>query len=259
MKRSSLYIQTEGPNQQAVDIGFHWLVQTGVKKNSSIMLAVIQKSILDRVLPTPIENSLKHFKKHEKLTISIGQANLQLGLLTTTQRTTAYNWTGAVLAIYPDKKLLDTIDDISGITDVLIVPHNMSEVQYWIDTWEADEIAGKSSAVEKVAINPIVREALRTLSSNVNLSTGIGHPMDKIKTIALFRRLQMGNIPLDADGVRAWLVRYGKWKPEDADDVREIVIKILSGRHFQNEQTYWNENILETWKERAQPENGDKT
>lgn len=86
-------------------------------------------------------------------------------VLLITQRTKPTGWRGGpVLAAYLTKQLLDMLDDLYEVTEILVVPWRLAEVQYWVDTWAPQELGGLVQATPRTPIrNPVVFEALRTV------------------------------------------------------------------------------------------------
>jgi hypothetical protein len=253
-RRSSLYIKTHGVDEAAISAGLAWLLDLARKDSSKrlALLAVPVKSNLRGAVSSVIgETSTRALQQGKKLTIS---STVQVSLLTERER--IYSWSGPVLAIYPTKRLLDIVDGLIGITDVLVIPWTLDEVQYWIDTWSAIELGPgieyKPSKLPPSALNPIVEAALESLTNRVNLSTGILHPLDRAAAIELFRILRGAGITYDPGQVRAWLVSRGRWNPRDADDVAEVASGILAGKRLRGGSGSWSDKILEMWRDRAE-------
>ncbi|MFC5133480.1 MULTISPECIES: hypothetical protein [Haloferacaceae] len=247
--RTSRFIDAEGPNEDAVELAFAWLHQLGDQHEDKrdAVLAVNTKKQLDGVISTVIgEQAAKALDK--KNPVGVGEAEIQL----MTKRIDPSGWqSGPVLAIYPDKDLLDKIDGMHGVTDVLVVPWSKDEVQYWIDTWGASALRSDASGSSPDLGNSIVEEALETLDLLVNTSTGITHPSDRSTCIEIFKTLHNERISFDPDAVRAWLVAQKHWDPDDADDVKEISEGVQDGKGFQYESGRLSNDIMEQWEEQA--------
>src|SRR5690606_24033833 len=151
---------------------------------------------------------------------------------------------------YPNKKLLDKIDNMRGVTDVLVIPWSLQEVQYWIDTWQAIEFGASEHQTETTFSDPVVEEALKSLTSRVNLSSGIAHPRDKATAVDLFKKLKVAKIAYDPSEIRGWLVRHS-WRSDDADAVKDIATKIQQGKSVRAAQGGGADDIVSVWRERA--------
>ena len=150
------------------------------------------------------------------------------------------------------QKLLDKIDGLIGVTHVLVIPWIRQDITFWINTWSANELGSTiSKSPKQPKLSPVVIEALKSLTSTVNLSTGIGHPSDKAATIDLFKHLKSAGEVFDPEEVRSWLVSQGNWYPEHADKVMEIAAAILKGRRFRGATKFWRDDIIEQWTEKA--------
>jgi len=247
-KRRSQYIRFEGPKPDAVKRGLVWLLELGRKENKkSALLAVPVLDNLSGVIEEVLgERAIKALKQGSGINLD---AVVTVSLVT--ERKDIFNHQGPVLAVYPNKKLLDKIDNIRGVTDVLVIPWSLQEVQYWIETWQATELGSSGTSPASASFSdPVVEEALKSLTSRVNLSTGISHPMDKAAAVDLFRKLRAAKITYDPSEIRGWLVRHG-WESDDADAVKDIAEKISQGRAVRSANGGWADDIVRVWREKA--------
>lgn len=248
--RTSIYIDSEGPNEDAVEQAFAWLYQVGEQDEDkrNALLAVNTKRQLEGVVSDVIgEQAANELDK--KNPVSLGQVELRL----MTKRIDPGRWNGGpILAIYPDKKLLDKTDGMHNVTDVLMVPWSKAEVEFWIDTWGATELGSGSGGGGSATISePVVAEAVETLDRLVNTSTGVTHSSDRSTAIEIFKTLHEAGISFDPAEIRAWLVAENGWKPDHADDVKEIAEGVRAGKRFQYREGGLKDDILDQWKERA--------
>lgn len=246
--RTSHYIRSEGPKPDAVKRGLVWLLGLGRKENrKSALLAVPVMDNLSGVIEEVLgERAIKALKQGSTVNL---ESVVSVSLLT--ERKDVFNHQGPVIAIYPNKKLLDKIDNMRGVTDVLVIPWSLQEIQYWIETWQALELgASGNSPIEQSFSNPVVEEALKSLTSRVNLRAGIAHPMDKAAAVDLFKKLKAAKIAYDPTEIRGWLVRHG-WESDDADEVKDIAEKISQGRAVRSANGGWADDIVNLWRERA--------
>lgn len=246
--RTSHYVRSEGPKPDAVKRGLVWLLELGRKENrKAALLAVPVMDNLNGVIEDVLgERAVKALKQGSSLNL---ESVVSVSLLT--ERKDVFNHQGPVLVVYPNKKLLDKIDNMRGVTDALVIPWSFQEIQYWIETWQASELgASGNSPKERLFSNPVVEEALKSLTSRVNLSTGIAHPMDKAAAVDLFKKLKAAKIAYDPTEIRGWLVRHG-WESDAADAVKDIAEKISQGRAVRSAKGGWADDIVNVWRERA--------
>lgn len=245
-----MYIKSQGPNPQAIEDGLRWLdsICTSTQKCNGLV-AFLGKAQSERVMSEVIgERLAKALTRNEKVKLS--NSSVELSLLT--EREEHFKWEGPVLAVYPSKNLLDKIDSLFGVTHVLVIPWTLDEIQYWINTWSAYELGTQPpKSKRKFISNPVVEEALVSLTATVNVSTGLIHPLDKASAIDLFRRLKAAGEYFDPEEVRAWLVAEGSWKPKYADDVAKVARGVIEGKRFRGTRSRWKEDIVEIWREEA--------
>jgi hypothetical protein len=280
-QRNSLYIDTFGPDKDAVTRGFQWLCQTAAsQENSSGTIAVLilgnLAGVIRDVLGEKITRPLAK-NKNVKLTYhtSMARTEIELSLLFLRMRSRRLI-SGPVLAFYPNKAMLDIIDDMGSVSDVLIIPwlpaneakaitSSLSsplsldeDVKHWIDTWQA-QILGmpRGDASPPPFYNRVVENALKALTRRVNLSTGIAHPGDEAAAIGIFKLLRNEGYALDSKAIRAWLIRHN-WSSEGANDVQALVQKIVQNkrvgsRAVRNTGPY-EKAVLDLWMKRGDDE-----
>lgn len=253
-QRSSIYIRFRpGEYRQAIIKGFAWLLElakSDTSKSSALLAVPAQFTLRGDISSVIGDKAVSSLTKGHAFTLN---SFVKVSLLT--ERIALYSWNGPILAIYPTKKLLDKIDSLTGVTDVLVIPWTLQEVQYWIDTWAATEL-GSAPEARKPFSDPLVEAALDALTNRVNLSTGILHPLDRAAAIDLFRILRDNGIPYDPNEIRAWLVSQGGWKPSDADDVKRVAEAILARKALRGQRPAWSDNILEILRGRANKKAG---
>ena len=250
-QRNSLYIDTYGGDEDAVARGFHWLCQTVANRdNLSGTIAVLVLGNLNDVIQDVLgEEITRPLAKDKKLKLnyptSTGETVIELSPLFLRMRSIGFI-SGPVLAFYPNKAMLDMIDDMGSVSDVLVIPWLPvneakamtnsiplsvdKDVKHWIETWQAQILgAPTGDASPPPFYDPVVENALKALTRRVNLSTGISHPADERVAISTFKLLRNEGYTLDSEAIRAWLIRHN-WSAEDADAVCTLVQKIVQNR-----------------------------
>lgn len=244
--RKSFFIRAEGPDQQAVKQAFRWLVTNATDR---AFLAVMGYDNLRGVIRDIFgDRTVETFIKEGRLRVD----GIEIYLVT--QRKMIDNGEGAPLVVfYPTTKFLDQIDSISNVPAMLVVPWLMKAIEPWIKTWSATELGTQESREEPELIkNKVVVEALKSLTALVNVSTGITHPSDREAAIQLFTILRDAGEFFNPENVKAWLIRYGGWKAQQAQEVAELAQKILDRRRLRKGRRILKENILEILREKAE-------
>jgi hypothetical protein len=218
------YVQSSGFCPAAIHAGLEWLTTEA------------------RGGPAWIASSTKRqFERGEVGRLLFGQAVAQalcsrrgrvtltgagaLGLIVQSDRRTSL--AGPVLAIYPDRKLLDKLDRIRRVTAILAIPWTEHGIDGWVQRWNAARLGGSGEPFRPQAINPpALREVLRSIVARMNRSIGLAHRTDRRHADIALRRAHAAGIPMDPDRVRAWMVGDGGLAPHDADQIRDLVIKV---------------------------------
>ena len=81
-------------------------------------------------------------------------------------------------------------------------------------------------------MNPILKEAIKTLSVIVNTSTGMSHPLDESRTKELFKALQKQGIPLRSQDVYNLAIKCS-WPQRHAKELAALAERIGNGGRVQ--------------------------
>ncbi len=131
-----------------------------------------------------------------------------------------------VVGYYADMKMLDAIDGMPNVAGVVAVPDLPDEADAWEARW-SPIVHGREKRVSKPLINdPVIERALESLSSIVNLSTGLGHPRDKTHASDTLRILRNKGHRAERAGIQSWAIRRG-WKPGQAEELAKLAERIL--------------------------------
>ncbi len=101
-------------------------------------------------------------------------------------------------------------------------------------------------------MTPLLREALKTISSSINISTGLTHPNDKNRVKELFKHLHEKGEVLLANEIEEWTVTNG-WQKNDANELGALAQQIGMGKKvIIKDGPWWSEKIIKILKKRSQ-------
>ena len=243
-KRELLFIYSEGASSNSVKKAFEWLVKYPSERGFIAVMGygnlkgAISDVLGDKAVKTLIKTgSLVLFGKE---------------ILLVTERKPIYSGKNLpIVVFFPTSKFLDKMDSISDVSAMLVVPWNMKEVELWIRTWNATELGKQKQQKKPLVSNKVVEQALRSLTSLVNVSTGIVHPRDRSRAIQTFEILRDAGEVFTPDEVKAWLIAEGGWKATHAQEVAEVAQKVLDRRRLRKGRPAWRKDILKIWREEA--------
>jgi hypothetical protein len=131
------FVRTNGLDEIAILNGFRWLIRQCANKEKVGIVATPQQQSLANVLRNlKISNmNIKGFFQDK--CIRIDEAAIQL---LNSKMEIPYGHEGIILAVYPNKQLLATIDKMTNIASILVIPRIMSECQEWLTNKNACEI-----------------------------------------------------------------------------------------------------------------------
>lgn len=234
------YIDAEGPDDEAVRIGLAWLVEAGREAGAGTLHAPGLDNF--RSLSHVISN-IESIVKNKVFRLNGVEIRLA------TPRTGSVS--GAVLALWTDDKALQEIEDRWMPPAICAIPWLRKDISKWVAAHGPRELRSGASAATKTVSNPVVVEALKSLTSSVNLGTGLGHPSDHDAAVATFRALKEAGERFDAQEVQAWAAANG-WQMRHAEELGVIAQKVLDGRRIKTHMQPWKSDIVEYWRERAQ-------
>lgn len=246
--RPSYYIESKGPQDEAIITGFRWLVKEAANQNQTGYVAVPTKAVLDNISQwSQLVQILNSLRQHGFVQVN----NVILNLITSKGRhiSTA---NGPILAIYGGQSLLDIIDSIPDFTSALYIPWGDQEHADWSATWNATRLGDEEpqSSDQKEPLSGVAFFALESLTKLVNLSTGIAHPSDREQAILYLETLFHKQAECNPETIRRQLIRLG-WKPRDATKLKEIADMIWDGRRPRKSKGHADDRLWNYWNERV--------
>ncbi|ESY74093.1 hypothetical protein NKH73_26375 [Mesorhizobium sp. M0938] len=135
-----------------------------------------------------------------------------------------------VVVYYAEPRILDFVDDLNNIAGVVVVPDIPAAADGWVARWGAI-IHGQAQQAPPSALidDPVFVRAIETLSSMINLSTGLGHPRDKAMANEIMRILRTKGHSDQSANIKSWAIRRG-WRPDHAADLEALARKIWALR-----------------------------
>lgn len=254
--RAAYFINKAGANQDGFRVGLDWLEKTSQASSASnVWIVVPVKDNVRGIIRDVVGDTTAQALLNDQPVVLGKSSRTQVKLVT--QRTLPYRGpSGPVLAVYPTATLLTKLDTLDDISAIAVVPWTMEEITPWIQKWQARDFlltASPASAATTPQLrlsNPVVEQALLSLTHRVNLSTGLGHQRDKDAAVWMFRKLRAAKEDVDFGQLPAWLVAHG-WRSDDADRLMRLGSDIYAGKRLQAGQDTWRSDILKQWQERA--------
>lgn len=117
-----------------------------------------------------------------------------------------------------------------GIRAICIITGNADQIRPWVTAMKPD-ILGDGSDWETLSpdLDPIVIEALRSLTLTVNHNNTISAGYEKDQVVGVLLALRDARIPLDADAVQGWALAHG-WAGKNPERLAQYVRDINSGK-----------------------------
>jgi len=246
------FFGVEGRDEQALIEGVAWLGKQAAGDRGIVVVPTLAQ--VEWLTPglTPVE--AQRLKKDKR--IRHGMATFEL----LTERTSAGSSVqgAAVLGVWVDDEQLESIERRHP-SALCVVPWLRADIRRWREAYgPTDMRSGTPAHTQSAVSNPVVEQALKSLTARVNLSTGLGHPSDKAAAVGAFRVLLAAGERYDPDEVAAWAASNG-WGMAGARELSEIARGVIAGKRYRVEPSGWREDVLELWRREAEKESdGDE-
>ncbi len=246
-KGSSYFIRSSGPKDNAIIAGIQWLISDAKKGGNSGIVAVSTKANLDNIAWSSLSALFAALRRNERVTVE--GVTLQL---VTLKGNRPHTFNGPILVIYGGQELLDAVDSIAGSSSVLYIPWEGDEFASWSQTWRATELGQAAAATLGIAepTSGAALVALQSLTSHVNLNTGITHTSDREWAIKTLETLHHKGAAVTPETIRQQLIRLG-WDPKDASKVKDLAEMIWDGRRPKKSTGRADDQLWNYWNSKA--------
>lgn len=137
------------------------------------------------------------------------------------------NKPSVLISIYSDQKMLDQVDSTNNLFAIVAVPHAPEALERWRKTWSATVHGIQKASAQPLISDPIVEQALVSLTNGINLSHSLLNPRDKEHTEKTLRILRANGHIEKPENLRSWSIKNG-WQPKAADEFEKLATRILS-------------------------------
>lgn len=131
---------------------------------------------------------------------------------------------GLLVGAHISIKDMAKLDDAWGAQAIMFLPWIDSEAHEWKATWRPETIGPKAEETQASTLSEPVEEALKRLRGMINLSTGLGHPLDKKHAERTFDKLCSEGQSFDPAEIRRWAQR-NNWSSSAAADLEAVARK----------------------------------
>lgn len=132
-----------------------------------------------------------------------------------------------LISIYSDQRMLDQVDSTKNLVGIVAVPHVSDALEQWERTWSPTVHGQVKQPPPKLISDPILEQALLSLTHSVNLSHGALNSLDKEHSDNTLRILCVHGHCDEPRNIRSWAIKNG-WQPKAADELEKLAQKIYS-------------------------------
>jgi hypothetical protein len=134
-----------------------------------------------------------------------------------------------VIALWPNAKALQQLDDVSTVKALGVLTWLLDDVMPWASGVGAVDVLGEATTEVPSIQDQLVLGALRSLTNSVNLSTGLSHPSDWDHAVHMFRALRKRGCAIDGNEIETWAIANG-WSYRHAAQVGQLAGEIAAGK-----------------------------
>ncbi len=146
-----------------------------------------------------------------------------------------------VIVYYAATDILDLVDGLRNLAGVIAVPDLPGTGDEWARRWNVIVHGEEQRAATPLIDDPVVVRALESLTSMVNLSTGLGHPRDKDHADETLRILRAKGHADPTPHIKSWAIQQG-WKPEHAAMLEALSRKVWNLKGKPSLSNFYNAN-----------------
>lgn len=164
-----------------------------------------------------------------------------------------------LIAVFANQNMMDKIDALQNLVAVVAVPWTPDAVENWTKTWspkmlgKAGESAKPAQAATKLIADPIVEQAMKSLTSMINRAHNTLHPSDEDQAKRILRILRARDHQEPAQNIKLWAIKNG-WLPKAAERLEVLAEKAFALRTKPKlENPEHADRSYQRWAETAKP------
>lgn len=138
---------------------------------------------------------------------------------------------GPVLMAWPDMDDIGELVSFShNIRSLCVVTWNADRIRPWVTAMNPD-ILGDGSDWQRLSPepDPVVVEALKSLTLTVNHNNTISAGFEKDQVVGVLLALHDAHVPMDADAMQGWALAHG-WSGKNPERLAQYVRDIDRGK-----------------------------
>lgn len=137
-----------------------------------------------------------------------------------------------VIAVFANQAMMDKVDSLQGLLAVLAVPWTPDAIENWVKTWSPKMIGKSAKSAKPVATliaDPIVEQAMKSLTSVINRGTAVLNGSDEDHAKRILRILRAHGHQEPAENIKLWAIKNG-WLPKAAERLEVLAEKAFALR-----------------------------
>ncbi|MES3710376.1 hypothetical protein QC590_19350 [Pseudomonas putida] len=161
-----------------------------------------------------------------------------------------------LIAVFASQDMMDKVDSLQNLVAVVAVPWTPNSVENWERTW-APKVLGqpakRTKPAPKLIADPIVEQAMKSLTTMVNRAHNTMHPSDEDHAKFVLRILRSRNHQEPAENIKLWAIKNG-WLPKAAARLEVLAEKAFALRSKPKlDNPDHAEQSYQRWTNAAQP------
>ena len=199
---------SEGPRKEPIlqSLAFTKELCSQSKKPLKVVLVVPAKKYFDHGVFSGIfpRDYIRMLTKGISLTLP----NTSTLSLDSVKTYNPYEPKDIVLGVHISRKDIENIEKTRNIFCIIIVPWIKDDIIEWKNTWNPRMIGSSGSIEDEYQVNlPLVVErGLKSLTTRINLSTGLTHPSDYASAVELLKIMYKGGYQFNPSDIKITLM-----------------------------------------------------
>lgn len=161
-----------------------------------------------------------------------------------------------LIAVFASQDMMDKIDSLQNLVAVVAVPWTPDAIKNWVATWSPVELgkpAKSAKATPKLIADPIVEQAMKSLTSVINRGTAVLNASDDDHAKRILRILRSRNHQEPAENIKLWAIKNG-WLPKAAKRLEILAEKAFALRSKPKlDNPVHAEQLYQRWADAARP------
>ena len=228
MEPIRILVPNDNQSEEAISLAIGYADDIVKLKQGTVQEAILFVPGKESITHTDISSAIG--EKNAKKLHDGGVVLLSTGIPMRMETIRTLRWVSkpsVLVSVYSDSKMLDQVDSTRNLVGIVAIPHIPDALEQWQRTWSPVVHGKAKQQPTQLVSDPILEQALVSLTRSVNLSHAVLHPSDKELSENTLRILRANGHTEEPSNVRSWAIKNG-WQPKAADELEKLTQRMFS-------------------------------